>query len=78
MISVRGTLLLVQAINGRVQSAASMAVCSALLTLLVIARMADLIRRVQSNAAQLLELALEDPLTGLDNRWAMGMRLPHH
>jgi len=41
----------------------------------VIARMAELVRRVQQQSAQLKELASEDPLTGLANRRAMGPRL---
>jgi diguanylate cyclase (GGDEF)-like protein len=67
--------LLVEALRGVVIDGVAIAVFAAALTLLVVLRMADLVRRVQSQSAQLRELALEDPLTGLANRRALTVRL---
>jgi diguanylate cyclase (GGDEF)-like protein len=69
-----GTLLF-QTLRGQVTDGLAIAVCAAALILLVIARMADLLRRVQTQSVQLAELALEDPLTGLANRRALTVRL---
>jgi diguanylate cyclase (GGDEF)-like protein len=68
-------ILLVEVIRGDVTDGLSIAIGAAALTLLVIARMAELVRRVQQQAEQLKELASEDPLTGLANRRAMARRL---
>jgi diguanylate cyclase (GGDEF)-like protein len=67
--------LLVEVLRGKVTDGVAIAVCAGALTLLVIARMADLVRRVQAQSLQLKELALEDPLTGLANRRALTARL---
>jgi diguanylate cyclase (GGDEF)-like protein len=65
---VAPTLLAVQALQGNVRDGFAIAVASAAITGLVIARMSLLLRRVQGQSARLRELALEDPLTGLPNR----------
>ena len=64
-------VLLVQAARGAVTDGVAIGLCAAGLTLLVIARMADLVHRVQRQSAQLEELTREDPLTGLPNRRAL-------
>ena len=69
-----GTLLF-QLARGEVTDGVAIALCAAALTLLVIARMADLVRRVESQSVQLRELALEDPLTALANRRALAAQL---
>jgi diguanylate cyclase len=61
----------VQAMAGRVTDGASVAVGSALLFLLVVARMAGLLAQVERQAALLRDLALVDELTGLANRRAL-------
>ena len=68
---VAPVVLLVQALSGEVTEGVAIGVCAAGLMLLVIARMADLVRRLQVQSAQLGELVLEDPLTGLPNRRAL-------
>jgi len=68
---VAPVVLLVQAARGEVTNGVAIGLCAAGLMLLVIARMADLVRRVQLQSAQLGELAREDPLTGLPNRRAL-------
>lgn len=64
-------VLAVQASTGVVTDAASIAVGSALLFLLVISRMSGLLAQVERQAAQLRDLALVDELTGLANRRAL-------
>ena len=64
-------VLLVQATRGEVTNGVAIGLSAAGLMLLVIARMADLVRRVQRQSAQLEELAREDPLTELPNRRAL-------
>lgn len=64
-------LLAVQASTGDVRDGASIAVGSAVLFVLVIARMSGLLTQVERQAAQLHELALVDELTGLANRRAL-------
>jgi diguanylate cyclase (GGDEF)-like protein len=64
-------VLAVQAMTGRVTDGASVAIGSALLFLLVIARMAGLLAQVERQAALLRELALVDELTGVANRRAL-------
>jgi diguanylate cyclase (GGDEF)-like protein len=64
-------VLAVQAMTGRVTDGASVAIGSAVLFLLVIARMAGLLAQVERQAALLHDLALVDELTGLANRRAL-------
>jgi diguanylate cyclase (GGDEF)-like protein len=61
-------LLAGQAVFGRVTDGVAIALCSAQIAGLVIARMWFLLRHVQRQSARLRELALEDPLTGLPTR----------
>jgi diguanylate cyclase len=64
-------ILAYQALSGRVTDGLAIAICSASLMMLVIARMSYLVRHVGRQAARLRELALEDELTGLPNRRAL-------
>jgi diguanylate cyclase (GGDEF)-like protein len=61
---------------GQVSDGWSIAVCSATLFLLVVARMALLIRHVERQARQVRALARSDELTGLPNRRAWNDELP--
>ncbi|MEU4623759.1 GGDEF domain-containing protein [Actinoplanes sp. NPDC023801] len=61
---------------GQVSDGWSIAACSAVLFLLVVARMALLIRHVERQARQVRELARSDELTGLPNRRAWNDELP--
>jgi diguanylate cyclase (GGDEF)-like protein len=72
---VAPAVLLVQAIGGHVRDGVAIAICSAQLTALVIARMGFLLRQIQRQSAKLRDLALEDPLTGLPNRRALQAHL---
>src|SRR6185437_3652066 len=60
-----------QAARGEVTDGVAVAVGSAVLFLLVIARMAGLLGQVERQAALLRDLALVDELTGLANRRAL-------
>jgi diguanylate cyclase (GGDEF)-like protein len=64
-------ILAFQALSGRVTDGLAIAICSAQLMMLVIARMSYLLGHVQRQATRLRELALEDELTGLPNRRAL-------
>ncbi len=68
-------VLAAEAVNGQVKDGVVIAVCSAELTGLVIARMGFLLRQLQRQSAKLHDLALEDPLTGLPNRRALQTHL---
>jgi diguanylate cyclase (GGDEF)-like protein len=68
---VAPAVLLTEALSGRVADGIAIAVCATLVALLVAARVAHLLRRVQRQAASLRELTLADPLTGLPNRRAL-------
>jgi GGDEF domain-containing protein len=69
-------LLAVQVAQGRVTDGLAIAVGSVALFLLVVTRMAQLLRRVEAQAVQLRELARVDELTGLPNRRAWSAELP--
>jgi len=69
-------LLLAQAQGRSGIDATAIGVGSIALFLLVVARMAGLIRQVEQQAAQLETLAQHDPLTGVANRRAWDDRLP--
>jgi diguanylate cyclase (GGDEF)-like protein len=70
------TVLAVQVARGHVSDGAAIAAGSFVLFLLVVTRMAMLLRQVELQAAQLHELARVDELTGLPNRRAWSVELP--
>ena len=61
-------VLLVEVYNDRITDGVAIAVCSAALFLLVVTRMAQLLRQVEAQAGNLRQLARVDELTGLPNR----------
>lgn len=61
-------VLAAEAIRGKVTDGIAIAICSAQLTVLIVARMGYLLRQLQLQSGRLRELSLEDPLTGLPNR----------
>ncbi|MEU8660792.1 GGDEF domain-containing protein, partial [Actinoplanes philippinensis] len=69
-------VLAAQTASGEVADGWSIAACSAVLFLLVVSRMALLIRHVERQARQVRELARSDELTGLPNRRAWNDELP--
>jgi diguanylate cyclase (GGDEF)-like protein len=69
-------LLALQSWRGRITDGPAIAVGSTLLFLLVVIRMAQLVHRIEGQAALLRELALVDELTGLPNRRAWSSELP--
>lgn len=69
-------LLAVEVHRGEVLNGWSIAISSAGLFLLVVARMAGLVREVERQARQVRELARSDELTGLPNRRAWNDELP--
>jgi hypothetical protein len=69
-------VLAAETATGRVADGWSIAVSSAALFLLVMARMALLLRHVERQARQVRELARSDELTGLPNRRAWNDELP--
>ncbi|WP_430784381.1 GGDEF domain-containing protein [Actinoplanes sp. G11-F43] len=69
-------VLAAQTAGGRVTDGWSIAFCSATLFLLVVTRMALLLRQVERQAEQVRELARSDELTGLPNRRAWNDELP--
>jgi diguanylate cyclase (GGDEF)-like protein len=72
---VAPVILLREALTGTVRDGVAIAIGSAQLTGLVIARTQHLLRHVQRQSQRLRDLALEDPLTGLPNRRALGTYL---
>jgi len=63
-------VLLVEVSKNQVTDGVAIAVCSAALFLLVVTRMAQLLRQVEAQAGNLRQLARVDELTGLPNRRA--------
>jgi diguanylate cyclase (GGDEF)-like protein len=68
-------ILALQVLTGEVTDGLAIAIGSAALFMLVVARMAQLVRHVESQAAQLRDLATIDELTGLPNRRGWGAAL---
>ncbi|MCO8270113.1 diguanylate cyclase [Actinoplanes sp. TRM 88003] len=73
---VAPALLAVQLAQGDVHNGMAIVVASAALFLLVVTRMAQLVRQVERQAQQVRELARRDELTGLPNRRAWNDELP--
>jgi diguanylate cyclase (GGDEF)-like protein len=69
-------ILAVQVARGRVTDGVAIVVGSVALFLLVVTRMAQLLRQVEGQAKQLRQLVLVDELTGLPNRRAWSAELP--
>jgi diguanylate cyclase (GGDEF)-like protein len=69
-------ILIVEAINGQVTDGPAIAIGSASLFLLVVTRMAQLLRQVEQQARRVRELSRQDELTGLPNRRAWNDELP--
>ena len=69
-------LLAAQVLRGEVTDGVAIAVGSAALFLLVVTRMAQLLRQVEAQAGQLRALTRVDELTGLPNRRAWSSELP--
>jgi diguanylate cyclase (GGDEF)-like protein len=69
-------ILAVEVARGRVTDGVAIVVGSVALFLLVVTRMAQLLRHVESQAARLRDLATVDELTGLPNRRAWASELP--
>jgi diguanylate cyclase (GGDEF)-like protein len=69
-------VLVIQALRGQVTDGVAISVGAAALFLLVVTRMAGLLRQIESQARQLGDLALVDALTGLPNRRAWSAELP--
>lgn len=64
------TILFAEAVAGKVDDAMAIAIGTLVLFTLVVCRMAELLRRVEAQAAHLNRLARIDELTGLPNRRA--------
>jgi diguanylate cyclase (GGDEF)-like protein len=69
-------VLAVQVAGGRVADGMAISIGSAALFLLVVTRMAQLLREVERQARQVRELSRSDELTGLPNRRAWNDELP--
>ncbi|GAB2576212.1 hypothetical protein Aab01nite_13370 [Paractinoplanes abujensis] len=69
-------LLAVEVLHGEVHDGMAIVIGSAALFLLVVTRMAQLVREVERQALQVRELARRDDLTGLPNRRAWNDELP--
>src|SRR5215218_2527019 len=70
-------VLTVQALTGAVTDGFAIAASSAVLFLLVVTRLAGLVRHIEAQSRQLRELARTDALTGLPNRRDWTTHLPH-
>jgi len=73
---VAPALLAVQLAHGAVTNGMAIVIASFALFLLVVTRMAQLVRQVERQAQQVRELARRDELTGLPNRRAWNDELP--
>ena len=73
---VAPALLMAEALSHEIADAPAIAIGSTLLFLLVLARMAQLLRQVEAQAKLLRELARVDELTGLPNRRVWTAELP--
>ncbi|GIF26194.1 diguanylate cyclase (GGDEF)-like protein [Actinoplanes tereljensis] len=62
--------------HGRVTDGTAIVICCTALFLLVVIRMAQLVREIERQSAQVAELARRDELTGLPNRRAWNDELP--
>jgi diguanylate cyclase (GGDEF)-like protein len=62
--------------HGRVADGVAITICCTALFLLVVIRMAQLVRQVERQAARVAEMARRDELTGLPNRRAWNDELP--
>ena len=69
-------LLLGQIAAGEVTDALPIAICSIVLFLLVVIRMAQLLRQLEAQTARVRQLSRTDELTGLPNRRAWNAELP--
>jgi diguanylate cyclase (GGDEF)-like protein len=65
-----------QALTGQIVDGVAIAVSSTVLFLLVVSRLAGLLRHIDAQSRQLRELARVDALTGLPNRRAWAAELP--
>lgn len=70
-------VLAIQVVQGRVVNGIAIVIGCAALFLLVVTRMAQLLREVDAQAHQLRRLAQVDELTGLPNRRSWSSELPH-
>ncbi|WP_239151489.1 GGDEF domain-containing protein [Virgisporangium aurantiacum] len=70
-------VLTTQALSGKVTDAFAIAASSTVLFLLVVTRLAGLVRHIEAQSRQLRELARTDALTGLSNRRDWTTHLPH-
>jgi diguanylate cyclase (GGDEF)-like protein len=75
-VLVPPALLAVEATDKKVGDGLAIAMGSTVLCLLVIARLAQLLRQVEAQSRQLRDLATIDELTGLPNRRAWSLDLP--
>ena len=64
------SVLLAEAFRGHVTNGVAIGICATALFLLVVTRMAQLLRQVEAQASSLRDLARVDDLTGLPNRRA--------
>ncbi|GIM90583.1 GGDEF domain-containing protein [Paractinoplanes toevensis] len=62
--------------HGRVANGTAITICCTTLFLLVVIRMAQLVREIEQQAARVAEMARQDELTGLPNRRAWNDELP--
>jgi diguanylate cyclase (GGDEF)-like protein len=75
-VLIAPALLVAQVIEGEVRSGLSIAIGAATMFLLVVTRMAQLLRQAERTSWQIRELSRRDELTGLPNRRAWVDELP--